>query len=353
MFLKQLCLVFFLCLTQWVVSQEDTASCDISCHCIRNLTPAGVMISHVHPKKEWMVSYRYMQMGMDKPIQGMNTVSELDIYNTYLAYTPSMQMDMHMVMGMVGITNRLTAMVMLNYTSNSMEMKMLGNHTHAMSGMSMPANSGMRMNTNGLGDSKLQLLYGILKNSITQVVLNMGASIPTGSFQQKGITDDLFYAGSRLPYMMQLGSGSWDITPGITYVTQKSKVAFSAQVQGIVRLNKNKAGYRFGNELSATTWLGYNWWKGLGSSVRLEGTWLGKIAGFDPTVYAYNEIAANSNNYGGIRIQGLIGLSYQFEEGFVANHRLAVEYGLPIYQIVEGIQNKLKQTWMASWSYSF
>jgi hypothetical protein len=153
--------------------------------------------------------------------------------------------------------------------------------------------------------------------------------------------------------MMQLGSGSWDMTPGITYVTQKSKVAFSAQVQGIVRLNKNKAGYRFGNELSTNTWVGYNWWKGLGSSVRLEGTWSSKIEGFDNTFYAYNEIAANPNNYGGIRLQGLVGLSYQFEEGFVTDHRLAVEYGVPIYQQVEGIQNKLKQTWMASWSYSF
>ena len=353
MFLKQLCLVCILCLTQWVIAQEDTASCDISCHCIRNLTPAGVMISHVHPKKEWMLSYRYMQMGMGTPIQGENTVSELEIYNTYLAYTPSMQMDMHMVMGMVGITNRLTVMVMLNYISNTMEMKMLGNHTHTMSGMTMSANTGMRMNTNGLGDTKLQALYGIVKNSTSQVVLNMGASVPTGSIQQKGFNDDLFYAGSRLPYMMQLGSGSWYIIPGITYVTQKSKVAFSAQLQGIVRLNKNKVGYRFGNELTANTWLGYNWWKGFGSSVRIEGTWSGKIEGFDNTFYKYNEIAANSNNYGGIRFQGLVGLSYQFEEGFVTNHRLAVEYGLPIYQHIVGKQNKLLKTWMASWSYSF
>lgn len=355
MFLKQLCLVCILCLTQWFIAQEDTASCDISCHCIRNLTPAGVMISHVHPKKEWMVSYRYMQMGMGTPIQGTSSVSELDIYNSYLAYTPSMQMEMHMVMGMVGISDRLTAMVMINYISNSMSMDMLGGHkhTHMMSGMSMDAHSSMLMYTNGLGDTKLQLLYGILKNSSTQVVLNIGTSIPTGSIQQKGNTDDLFYAGSRLPYMMQLGSGSWDMTPGITYVIQKSKIAFSAQVQGIVRLNKNMTGYRFGNELSTNTWLGYNWWKGLGSSVRLEGTWSSKIEGFDNTFYAYNEIAANPNNYGGIRLQGLAGLSYQFEEGFVTDHRLAVEYGVPIYQQVEGIQNKLKQTWMASWSYSF
>ena len=353
MFLKQLCLVFFLCLTQWVISQEDTASCDLSCHCIRNVTPAGVMISHVHPKNEWMVSYRYMQMGMGTPIQGSTSISELDVYNTYLAYSPLMRMDMHMVMGMVGISDRLTAMVMVNYLSNSMSMNMLSGHMHTMPGMSMSTDTHMEMNTNGLGDTKLHALYGIIKTNATQLVLSVGTSLPTGSMQQKGLSDDMFYAGSRLPYMMQLGSGTWDALPGITFVTQKSKWAFSGQIQGIVRLNKNKIGYRFGNEVSATTWLGYNWWKGFGSSVRLEGTWAEKIEGLDNTIYAYNEIAANTNNYGGTRLQGLVGLSYQFEEGFVTDHRLAVEYGLPIYQQLNGIQNKSNQTWMASWSYSF
>lgn len=353
MFLKQLCLVFFFCLTQWVISQEDTASCDASCHCIRNVTPAGVMISHVHPKNEWMVSYRYMQMGMGTPIQGSTSISELDVYNTYLAYSPSMRMDMHMVMGMVGISDRLTAMAMVNYLSNSMSMSMLTNHTHSMPGKIMSSASPMKMNTNGFGDTKLYALYGILKNSSAQLVLSVGTSLPTGSLQQIGLSDDLFYAGSRLPYMMQLGSGTWDVLPGITFVTQKSKWVFSGQIQGIVRLNKNKIGYRFGNEMSATTWLGYNWWKGFGSSVRLEGIWAGKIEGLDNSIYTYNEIAANTNNYGGTRLQGLVGLSYQFEEGFVTDHRLAVEYGLPIYQQLNGIQNKSNQTWMASWSYSF
>ena len=197
MFLKQLCLVAFLCVHFLFHAQEDSATCNVSCHCIRNLTPAGVMISHVHPKNEWMMSYRYMQMGMGTPIQGNTELTELVIYNSYLAYTPAMQMDMHMVMGMVGITDRLTAMVMLNYLSSSMDMHMLAGHSHTMNGMTMSSSSTMKMNTQGLGDTKLQLLYGILKNEHTQLVLNLGASIPTGSIQQKGTTDDMFYPSTR------------------------------------------------------------------------------------------------------------------------------------------------------------
>ena len=107
--------MFVLFISQLYYAQEDSLSCDVACHCNRNLTPAGVMISHVHPKNEWMVSYRFMQMGMGAPIQGNSAFSELSVYTNYLAYTPNMQMDMHMVMGMVGITDRLTAMVMLNF----------------------------------------------------------------------------------------------------------------------------------------------------------------------------------------------------------------------------------------------
>jgi len=353
MFLKQLCLVVFLCIHFLFRAQEDSVTCDASCHCIRNLTPAGVMISHVHPKNEWMVSYRFMQMGMGDPIQGNSAISELSVYTNYLAYTPNMQMDMHMVMGMVGITDRLTAMVMLNFLSTKMDMHMLSGHAHTMNGTIMSSNTAMHMNTQGLGDTKLQVLYGFVKNERTQLVANFGASIPTGSIQQKGNAEDMFYPTSRLPYMMQLGSGTIDFQPGITFVYQKDKLAYSVQAQGTIRPFVNSVGYRYGNELNTTAWLGYNWWKSFGSTIRVEGNWMSKFYGSDKSVYAFNEISANPNNYGGTRVQGNLGLSYQFEEGFIANHRIAIEAGLPVYQQWKGIQNKLNQTWIASWSYSF
>jgi hypothetical protein len=53
-------------------------------------------------------------------------------------------------------------------------------------------------------------------------------------------------------------------------------------------------------------------------------------------------------NYGeGITWIIVFKCSIQFVEG------VERKMEFPIYQQVEGIQNKLKQTWMASWSYSF
>ena len=98
-----------------LLCQSEMTSCDESCHCINNLTPAGVMVSHVHPKNEWMLSYRFMDMAMLGVLSGTKKMDELDVFNLYLMNSKKMRMDMHMLMGMYGLTDRLTAMVMLNY----------------------------------------------------------------------------------------------------------------------------------------------------------------------------------------------------------------------------------------------
>ncbi len=355
MLFKQLFFVCFLWISFGFHAQEDTLKCDQACHCIRNLSPAGVMINHVHPQGEWMVSYRYMQMQMGTPISGRSSVSQTDVFNSYLAYTPSMHMDMHMLMGMYGITNRITLMAMFNLVNNNMQMDMLKSpmsNMADMTGMST-LNSSMSMQSVGLGDSKLHVLVGILRNVDYQLIASAGVSIPNGSILQNGASDDMFYPNSRLPYMMQLGSGTVDFLPGITFVSQKDRLAFSFQSQGTIRLYNNKFGYRLGNEFSLNTWIGYNWWKGFGTTLRLEGNWSSNLHGSDKTIYSFNEISANPTNYGGSKLQGLFGISYQFEDGFISNQRVALEYGLPVYQQLIGIQNQLNQTWMASWSYSF
>jgi hypothetical protein len=309
------------------------------------------MVSHVHNQGEWMLSYRVMQMQMASPQQGTHSFSSLDVFNNYLVNTPSMEMNMQMVMGMYGITDRLTAMVMLNYISNSMQMEFLNTGMAAMHGMSNA--STMEMKSSGLGDTKLQLLYGLIKNEGNQLILGIGASLPTGSIQQKGQVSDVFYASSRFPMMMQLGSGTLDILPTISYVRETGSTTYGIQSSAIIHSTTNKNAYCFGDEVVLNSWFAYNWWRTLGTSIRVEAQYIGKMIGYDKAVYMYNEIGANPANYGGTFLQSFIGTSYEFTSGFIQNNRFAIEYGLPIYQQLNGIQNKRNQSWMASWSYSF
>lgn len=334
-------------------AQEDTASCNLSCHCMSNLTPSGVMISHVHPKGEWMFSYRYMNMGMKGLLSGSSNTNSDVVFNSYLMNSDAMKMDMHMLMGMYGITDRLTGMLMLNYNVNSMDMSMLTVHSHAMSGMDMSPSTAMKMSTSGLGDLKLTLLYGLIKNTNHQLLLAGGVSIPSGSIEVQGLKDDMLYAKNRLPYMMQLGSGTVDITPTVSYIFQQNDFAFSTQVSSTFRTSKNSVGYQLGNEFSMGIWGAYNWWDNFSSSIRLEGQSIEKIKGFDPTIYSFNEISANPSNYGGKKLITYLGTAYQFDQSFLNKFRIGVEYGIPIYQNVNGIQNKLMHSLFASLSYSF
>jgi hypothetical protein len=331
---------------------QDTISCDQSCHCFRNLTPAGVMISHVHPKKEWMFSYRYMRMNGSDNIIGTKNIDELSIFNDYIVVTPSMNMDMHMLMGMYGLTDRLTLMGMMNFSSQAMSMEMLPaiGHSHDME---MENNTRMEMRSSGFSDSKIHLLVGLIKKFDQQFILGVGLNLPTGSIEMKGLSNDMFYSNSRLPYMMQLGSGTFDFLPSVTYSKQSDHFAFSFQASSALRFYSNNVGYQLGNEYQFNIWGAYNWWKGFSSSLRFENQFVNSIKGSDKLIYAFNEIAANPLNYGGNKVLSYIGTAFDFKKGFLLNSRISLEYGFPIYQKVNGIQNKYKQSIMASLSYSF
>ena len=61
--------------------------------------------------------------------------------------------------------------------------------------------------------------------------------------------------GMLLPYGMQLGSGTWDLKPGITWLAQCDDFSLGAQAMGTVRLeNENDAGYALGDKLDVTAW---------------------------------------------------------------------------------------------------
>ena len=340
-----------------VLSQSDSIeTCNASCICSTDPTPAGVMISHVHSKNEWMVSYRYMNMGMNGLQSGVKSISENDVFTNYIMSPSSMQMDMHMLMGMYGITDRLTAMVMLNYTTSSMDMNMFSTdgHNHAgMDGMSTSTMSNHTMKSSGLSDSKIQFLYGLKKHKNYQVLANLGCNIPNGSIEVKGASTDMMYPLNRLPYGMQLGSGTFDLLPGITYLYQKNDLTFSVQASSVVRLGYNKVGYKLGNEAGINAWIAYTWLDNLSSSLRVEGNVTNAIQGVDTAFYAYNEPAANRLSYGGQKVMSYIGSTYQFQKGILENNRLGIEFGLPMYQNLNGIQMKQGLSFFASWSYAF
>jgi len=258
-------------------------------------------------------------------------------------------------MGMYGVTDRLTLMAMFNYNVISMNMSMLesGMTMMNMPGMNMGnVNLSSSMKASGVSDFKLHALYGLIERNQHQLLISAGVSIPTGNFKLKGTNDEM-YANQRLPYSMQLGSGTVDVLPGLTYLYQNGKLTCSSQMTAVIRTGYNSIGYKLGNEVTSNSWLAYQWCRFLSTSLRIEGSVAGTIDGYDPSVYYYNEPSANPNNYGGEKINCYVGTVFQFKKGILKNNRLAIEYGIPVYQNLNGIQMKETQFVNASWAIAF
>ena len=224
-------------------------------------------------------------------------------------------------------------------------------HTHT--GGTSSSSVTHHMNTSGFGDIKIHALYGVVKSLNHQLILSAGLSLPTGSTRIQGTADDMMYPNRRYPYAMQLGSGTFEALPCVSYLYQKNKFSLSGQASGIVRIRQNTEGYQLGNEATLNTWAAYQWLPFLSSSLRFEGTIADKISGKDPTLYAFNELSANTANYGGKRLNCAIGAIFQAKKGIFNRNCLGLEYNLPVYQNLNGTQMSAQYGLAASWAMMF
>ncbi|MEP7324262.1 MAG: transporter [Saprospiraceae bacterium] len=322
--------------------RHHSVACEMDCN--NDATPASVMISHMHHRHELMVSYRFMQMDMKGIASGITSVGSEEVYNDYIMSPDMMKMDMHMLMGMYGISDRFTIMGMVNYNNSSMDMSLFTSDGHHHPGSTTTTTSRVHhMNTSGLGDIDLSGWYSLANHLHSQLFIGTGLSIPTGSIHVKGNSDEFMYPNKNYPYMMQLGSGTFRWLQGLGYVYQNNKLNLGAQVSSRFSLGNNAVGYHIGNEASVNTWVAYQWLNQISSSIRLEGNIKDKIHGADPTLYAYNELSANASNYGGKNMLIGLGTVVNFKKNILFFNRLGLEFSLPVYQDLNGIQMKINK----------
>ncbi|MGO9380358.1 MAG: nitrous oxide reductase accessory protein NosL [Dissulfurispiraceae bacterium] len=295
-------------------------------------------IYHVHPAGMWMVDYDFMHTAFQGLRAGTHNVNLSEVgwmrgtsYN-YMMIPQSMTMDMHMVMVMYGITDRLTVMAMTSY--QAMQMKMMMDMGPMMGTFSSPP-----MSTSGVGDSELRAMYKVND----YLVGSLGLSLPTGDVTQ---AVNIMGMSFRAPYDMQNGSGTYDLKPALTYngLSDDAQWNWGAQAQYTWHTGENDQGWRYGNSFKATGWLQ----RALGpftGSLRLAYSDTTRIVGQDSQIQQIlNPMTgapmpdADPNNYGGTQLDGLLGVSYQH-----GPFSVGVEGGIPLYQNLNGLQ--LKTSW--------
>lgn len=301
--------------------------------------PIAVMGDHMHGKGEWMFSYRYMAMNMADLKRGRNDVGFDNALADYMVTPTKMPMNMHMLGAMYAPKNNITLMLMVNYLDMTMD------HITRMGGK-------FTTEVSGLGDVSIAGLYQFFNKNKSTMHAQVGFSIPTGGVSEEDVIPASAPNKVVLPYPMQLGSGTFDTNLALTYLCQGETLSYGAQARGIFRLGKNERDFRYGNRYSISNWLGIKAADWISFSARLEGMTVAKINGVDANLDPNMVITADTNNSGGTYLNSGLGFNLYAPQGNLKNLRFGFEFGYPLYQDLNGIQLKNKETFTLGLQYS-
>ncbi len=346
--------------------------------------PIGVMGEHMMEAGEWMTSYRFMNMHMQGMRTGTHDLSPEQLavtanplagetmrmgYNTdgsprimtipgdYRVVPLEMDMNMHMFGLMYGFSDDLTAMIMLNYV----EKEMTSRTYRGPAGATVVGD--FTGKTSGLGDTVVSAMIRLDDSGHSHWHANLGLSLPTGSITEAGSVLPPFsgmmgtapgekVSIDRLGYPMQLGSGTVDFLPGLTFTQQRHGFSWGAKAAATLRLYDNRENYRLGNRYQLDTWASRLWQPWLSTSVRLSLFSQGSIKGRDKVITGGNPVFDPANS-GRDQIDLSVGVNLLGLDGWRKNQRLALEVGMPVYEKVDGIQMSSDMTITLGWKTTF
>lgn len=296
------------------------------------LTPPGIMVGQAG---RWMVGYQFMFDKMDGNLVGTNRVSDAKVLEGFMATPTDMTMQMHMGMIMYSPTDRLTLVAMIPYVRKSM------NHV---------TRDGTRFTerTSGIGDIELRGLYSLYarKDLRRQFLLNAGVGLPTGSINRR-------MGGMRLEYPMQLGSGTYSLIPGFTYLGQAKPWGWGAEFIPTLRVGRNSNGYRLGNRYEPSVWGARQLTRWMTLTARANGEVWQNIRGADAALDVMDEPTKDPQLQGGKRLDILFGATFHPAGGELKGQQFFVQADAPVVQSLDGPQ--LRRRWVVrlGWQWEF
>lgn len=320
--------------------------------------PAGVMVDHLHKAGEFMIGYRYQWMKQDgDTLHGTGSVDDHEIvHNGCSDHGCSMKqsemlMQMHMLDLMYAPTDWVTLMAMPMWMSMDMTMAPLEGADMGHGGEHGGHGGHMGSHSHGTQDFGDTIFGALIKLSEAPgLKLHTGLmfSAPTGDVGKKGS------GGAYTHYMMQIGSGTWDFLPSLTYTGRDGNVTWGAQLSGVIRMeDENESGFRFGDVFQATAWGSYKFADWISASVRLLHTQQGEIEGHYNGPHNHASPPDLQYNYGGRFWDVGLGINTVVPDGVLKGHRLGVEWLQPIEDDVNGYQQERVGTLWVNWSKAF
>ncbi len=309
--------------------------------------PIGVMGDHMHEDGEWMIGYRYTTMAMSGSVWNGDGVSPdwivTNVPNRFFgmpgqpATMRIIPTEMTMRMHMAGLMYGFRDWVTITFAGSYVEKEMEAITYAGMVGMTRLGT--FTTETSGFGDSKIITSFRLYRGDTAHVQLNTGLSLPTGSITER---DDMLAPNGtimnmRMPYGMQLGSGTYDFLPNLTYTDHRGRMGWGLQYAGTVRLGENDEGYSLGDIHQTSAWVSYQPRPWVSLSTRLTGRTQGSIDGMDPNIMGPAQ-GADPDNYGGETVELSFGVNLIGQTGVIYGHRLAADFTVPLQSDLNGLQ---------------
>jgi len=296
-----------------------------------DFAPAGVILDHTHKKRDWTFSYRYVRTSSEGLIAGSEAIDFADALAAYDTVPTEQVINRHLFGVMYAPRDRFTFALSLPYIENEVEVSDgVSNH---------------QWRTRGIGDAQLLFLIPFVQKGQEKTHVRVGMSFPTGSIFE---TDE---DGTRLPYAMQLGSGTWDVQWAITYTGAHKRLSWGSQFEGLYRIGTNEIGYRLGTDYLASIWMTGSLIEWVSISGRFVWNRLGNIHGVDPTLDKTLNPLNDNMKRGGTRLK--IGPGMNILLPIFGGQRLAMEVVIPLYEDLDGPQLSQKVTFTAGWQWIF
>lgn len=324
--------------------------------------PAGVMFDHMlNQAGAAMAGYRYMwNLQGGQMLHGSRPVNDATVVASGCGdlgcglRPEEMGMHMHMLDLMYAPTDWLNLMLMPQFMDMDMNMRALeGGVNNGGHPLRRHHNA-----TGGVGDTGMYALVKLWDVADHHVHMGLGFSAPTGDIGQK-IKVHTHSSGSGTPtqlthYDMQLGSGTWDFRPSLTYTGKADRWSWGGQLSGAKRMeSQNDEGYALGDLFQTTAWGGYSLNDWLTATVRGAYTVQGSVKGEYRSRPLQSGPMDFPASHGGRYWDVGLGLNAVVPGGDFKGHRLGVEWLEPVHTDVNGYQIERKGALSATWSKAF
>ncbi len=331
-----------------------------SAHHHHKIPPAGIMFGHMLDKPgDFMAGYRFMYNWTGgSMLHGTHKARDQTIIDQGCSadcqFTPKyMDMRMHMIDLMYAPTKWLNVMLMPTFMDMDMNLRELSGNKDPITSGAHAHHGAAGHETGAISDTYFSSLVKLIDIPGHRLHANLGFSAPTGKVDIE-LRRSHQADGGLIHFGMQLGSGTWDFMPSLTYSGERSRWSWGTQLSGTKRMEtENKSGYRLGDIFQATTWGAYDLSHWLTASVRGVYTHQGAIHGDFNVFNARIGPMDFPANYGGQFWDIGLGGSAVIPSGRFAGNRFGFEWLEPISSDFNGFQLDRKGALAATWSFHF